>query len=99
MAERNSYRPRIKIASLNIKGRRSGDIDKWMHIPQLMRERRIGILTAQETHLTDEIAEQFETIFRDHLMLLHSPDPETRNAKGIAIVIDKRMIDVRGVNF
>ena len=29
-------RESIKMASLNIKGRRSGEIDKWMHVPQIM---------------------------------------------------------------
>ena len=60
----------IKFASLNIKGRMSGDINKWLHIPQMMRENQIGILTVQETHLTKELAEQIHTLF-GNMMALH----------------------------
>lgn len=88
---------RLKIASLNIKGRRSGDIKKWMHIPQIMRERKIGILAVQETHLTDELAQQFEDMFGNNLSLKFSPDPGTRNARGIALVLNKRLIKTDNV--
>ena len=80
------------MASLNIKGRKSGDIDKWMHIPQIIREKRIGILAVQETHLTDELAHQFKTLFDNTLSLIFSPDPETRNARGVALVLNKKLI-------
>lgn len=83
----------MKIASLNIKGRRSGEIEKWLHVPQIMRENNIGILAVQETHLTDELAEQFTNLFSNTYVLLHSPDPHSRNARGIAIVINKRFIN------
>ena len=46
---------KLKIASLNIKGRKSESIDKWMHIPQIMCERKMAILAMQETHLTDKL--------------------------------------------
>ena len=82
-------RESIKMASLNIKGRRSGEVDKWMHIPQIMREKRIGILAVQETHLTDEIAQQFNNLFSNTLSLIFSPDPTTCNARGIALVLNK----------
>ena len=80
------------MASLNMKGRMSGEIHKWMHIPQIMREKRIGILAVQETHLTDELAQQFRTLFDNTLSLVFSPDPETRNARGIALVLNKRLL-------
>lgn len=83
---------RLKIASLNIKGRRSGNIKKWMHIPQIMRERKLGVLAIQETHLTDELTQQFEEMFGNNLSLRFLPDPETQNAKGIAVVLNKRLI-------
>ncbi|KAF9784120.1 Endonuclease/exonuclease/phosphatase, partial [Thelephora terrestris] len=65
---------------------------KWFHVPQIIRENGIGILAVQETHLTDELAEQFHTLFDSRLVLHHSPDPETRNAKGIALILNKRMV-------
>ena len=85
------------MASLNIKGRRSGDIKKWMHIPQIMRKKKISILAVQETHLTDELAHQFKSLFKNTLDLIYSPDPETRNARGIAIVLNKRLMKTDNV--
>ena len=85
------------MASLNIKGRRSGDIEKWLHIPQLMRDNGIGILAIQETHLTDELADQFKSLFNNTLTLYHSPDPTTRNARGIAIVVRKQAINTSDI--
>ena len=70
-------RESIKMASLNIKGCRSGEIDKWMHVLQIMQEKRIGILAIQETHLTDEVAQQFKDLFGSTLSLVFSPDPTT----------------------
>jgi ribonuclease HI/exonuclease III len=88
----NGTKARIRIASLNIKGRRSGEIDKWMHLPQLMRDGGIGVMAVQEAHLTDELAEQFEGLFGNTFTLHHSPDPTTRNARGVAVVLNRRII-------
>lgn len=57
-----------------------------------MRENNIGILAVQETHLTDELATQFKNMFNNKLALYFSPDPFTRNARGVAIVVNKRHI-------
>ena len=97
MIRQNGARASIRIASLNIKGRRSGDIDKWLHVPQLMRERKIGIMAIQETHLTPDLADQFNTLFGDKFTLLHSPDPDNCNARGIAIVLNKRLVNTEGI--
>ena len=89
-------RASVCIASLNIKGRRSGEIDKWMHVPQTTRERNLGILAVQETHLTDTLADQFESLFGGKFTLFHSPDPETQNVRGIAIVLNKKLVKTQG---
>ena len=57
-----------------------------------MREGRIGLLAVQEMHLTDDLVNQFNTLFENKFALFHSPDPTTRNARGIAVVVNKRMI-------
>jgi hypothetical protein len=47
-----SLRANITIASLNIN--RGGTVqtrDKWQHVNQLLRDKKIGILAVQETHL------------------------------------------------
>ena len=53
----------------------SGDINKWLRIPQLIRENGIGILVVQETHLTNELASQFNNLFGNVLKLYFSLDP------------------------
>ena len=95
VSRHTGVRARINLASLNIKGRRSGEIEKWLHVPQIMREGRIGLLAVQETHLTDDLVNQFDTLFGNKFMLVHSPDPATRNAKGVAIVINRRLMKTR----
>ena len=85
-------RAKLKVASLNIKGRNAGGTNKWFHIPQVMREGGIGLMAVQETHLTDELAGQFRELFKQSFELVYSPDPTTRNAKGVAFVINKGMI-------
>ena len=89
---------RVTIASLNIKGRTSGDLEKWYHVPQFMREKRIGILAVQETHLTEEIAENFERMYGNNLKLIHSPDPASNNAKGVAFVLNKKLVPTDDVS-
>jgi len=93
----NGTKSKINITSLNIKGRMSGDFNKWMHLPQIIRENKLAILAIQETHLTDELVSQFETLFGNSLTLFHSPDPDTRNARGIAIIINKKLIKTDNV--
>ena len=85
------------MASLNIKGRRSRDIEKWMHIPQIMRKKKIGILAIQETHLTDELAQWFNNLFRTNLLLEYSPDPTNRNTRGIAVIINKCLVRTNNI--
>ena len=92
-----SDRAKLKIASFNIKGRTSGDINKWLHLPQMMREKGMGILAVQEAHMTDELATQFEGMFGNKFALVHSPDPATRNARGVAFVLNKKLLCTDGI--
>lgn len=59
-----------------------------------MREGSIGILAIQETHLTDEFTEQFESLFSNCLKLFYSPNPNTRNMRGVALVINRKLINI-----
>ena len=69
-----------------------------MHVPQIMRERNLGILAVQETHLTDDLADQFNALFGDKFALYHSPDPDTRNARGVALVLNRRFLNTQGIS-
>ena len=87
----------IKTALINIKGRTSGDVDNWLHIPQIIREERIGVSTVQEMHLTYKLANKFENLFGNNLLLKYSPDPTTCNTRGIVVVINKRLVNTQNV--
>jgi len=62
-----------------------------------MCENKLVILAIQETHLTDKLASQFESLFNNSLKLFYSPDPETRNTRGIAVIINKKLIKTDNV--
>lgn len=86
----------IMIASLNIKG--YGHVgamnngNKWNHVNQVMREKRIGVLVVQEAHMTKERREDVETIVQS-LSIHANPDPEAPVVRGgVAIVINKKFV-------
>ncbi|KIY51495.1 DNase I-like protein [Fistulina hepatica ATCC 64428] len=91
----------VKISTLNMRGR--GNIDgqdtspqsKWMHINQLMRDKRIGILAVQEAHLTQEHVDQIERLFGRRLKVMHSSGENATQTAGIAIVLNKEIIDTQ----
>ncbi|KAG1860934.1 hypothetical protein F4604DRAFT_1510869, partial [Suillus subluteus] len=62
---------------------------KWLHINQIVKERKIGILTLQETHLTPEDETLLNETFKMRLRIILSIDPDKPNAKGVAVVINK----------
>jgi len=91
----------FKVASLNIRGRTSTvqgyRQDKWFEINRVMNSHRIAVLAVQETHLTDELATSFELAFETKLRLFHSPLPDMRNAAGVAIVVNKGLLNADGI--
>jgi exonuclease III len=85
----------INIGSLNIDGYKSAPSAntpskiKWFDINQLMRERKIGILAVQETHLDEERIRQLVQV-HPHLEIINTGDPERPLAKaGVAFVVNK----------
>jgi exonuclease III len=64
----------------------------------MMREKRVGILIAQEAHLNDERKENVEHLFKKTLKVYHSADPGNPTGKGgIAIVLNRHLTNVNGV--
>jgi hypothetical protein len=84
----------LKIASLNMRGR--GE-DKWHCINQLMRDKKIGILALQETHLSDQMTESLEALYHKRIKILHTCDRNTSNAKGVAIVLNKELTNTHNI--
>lgn len=62
--------------------------EKWLHISQVMRERKIGILAVQEAHMTDEMAANLNTLFQRRLHIVHLQG-DNPNAAGVALVINR----------
>ncbi|KAJ7077990.1 Endonuclease/exonuclease/phosphatase, partial [Mycena belliarum] len=87
----------IKVATLNMRGRYHLGQDKWLRINQIMRDKKIGILATQETHLSQDEAENINKIFEKRLQVFASIDPDHPNAKGVAIVINKEISNIQGI--
>lgn len=83
-------RATLRIASLNMKGGGSTPTEtKWEYINQIMRDKRIGLLCLQETHLTPErllrITDKYQRL---HIInSAHPTNPSTTD--GVAIVLNK----------
>ncbi|KAF5340368.1 hypothetical protein D9611_007908 [Ephemerocybe angulata] len=83
-------RANVKIASLNIRGGGSDQTrQKWQHINQLMRQKDIGILAVQETHLKRETTESLNGQFERKMIIINSIDHFCPNSKGVAIVVNR----------
>jgi hypothetical protein len=66
-------------------------MDKWLHINQIIREKRIAVLAVQETHLTKSEEDNLNEIFQTNLHIISSIDPERPNVAGVAIVLNKKL--------
>ena len=84
----------LKIASLNMRGRGN---DKWNHINQIIRDKKIGVLVAQETHLDDNQVDHLHSLFDKRIKIHHTIDPHRPNAKGVAIILNKEITNTQNV--
>ena len=81
-----------------MRGRFHNGIDKWFHINQLVRDDKIAILALQETHLNQEQTDSINIMFKDTLYVVASADPESHTSKGVALVINKRLLGVNDID-
>lgn len=57
-----------------------------------MKEKHIGLLCLQETHLTEEHKHQIEHLFSHHLLVLNSHDlSRPGNSVGVAFILNKEL--------
>ncbi|THH14525.1 hypothetical protein EUX98_g9603 [Antrodiella citrinella] len=64
------------------------------HVNQLMREKKIGILAIQETHMTLERATDIESRFEKRMRVFASEDPEAPTARaGIAVILNRQLVN------
>jgi exonuclease III len=101
---KKNTRASIKIATLNMRGHgEMGDLDnespnnKWWYISKLVKEKRIGILAVQETHLNEELLNRLNETFSGNLAIHVSRNPGDVNARGVAIVLNKAITNTEGI--
>ncbi|TFK79298.1 DNase I-like protein, partial [Polyporus arcularius HHB13444] len=100
---KTSTRAKVKLATLNMRGygpsTMGGPVsDKWMLISQVIREQRIAVLAIQETHLSATRLDALNALFGATLRIFSSPDPlHDGGARGVAFVINKKLVDEPGV--
>ncbi|KAK6972174.1 Endonuclease/exonuclease/phosphatase [Favolaschia claudopus] len=95
----------VKIAALNISGNGGPTVhsadNKWFEIWQVMREQKIGALLVSEAHLNEERSTDIMNLFgrRNYtvIRLDYSKHPHTANAKGVALVLNKYMVETADI--
>ncbi|KAF5368973.1 hypothetical protein D9758_003023 [Tetrapyrgos nigripes] len=86
---RKNTKAAITIASLNMRGIGSPGANKWFHINQIMRNKRIGMLLVQETHLTREKADELEKLHKQLVIYCSTHPDKPTGVAGVAIVLHK----------
>ncbi len=73
--------------------------DKWMHINQLVKEKRIGVLALQETYLSEPNVENIRKLFGKRLHIHYSAPPLTRatSMQGVTIILNRDVTNIEGI--
>ncbi|KAF9021362.1 hypothetical protein BDZ89DRAFT_957524, partial [Hymenopellis radicata] len=74
--------------------------NKWMHINQMMRDDKIGILVVGEAHLNEERRDKLDKLFDRRLDIHFSEnvgDDNAVNSKGVAVVLNKNYVKTDNV--
>ena len=82
---------------LNIQGGGSAVTqEKWAHINQIMRDKKIAVLAVQETHLDETTVNSLNSLFHIRLRVCNSEDPlHPSTGKGVALVLNKGLTQWR----
>ncbi|KAJ7351631.1 hypothetical protein DFH08DRAFT_694721 [Mycena albidolilacea] len=80
-----------------MRGRLHKGEDKWLRINQIMRDRKIGILAVQETHLSPEDVDDTHKLFSKRPQVYATIDPASPQSKGVAIVVNKEVSNIVGI--
>ena len=86
-----------------MKGRSSpltgtGPTSKWAAVSKSVREKKIGLLALQETHLSDELADDVSTLYQRRMTIINSPcENNPTNSAGVAFVINKEILNAENV--
>ncbi|EIW86414.1 DNase I-like protein, partial [Coniophora puteana RWD-64-598 SS2] len=80
-----------------MRGRFHAGKDKWPDLNQLIRERRLGILALQESHLPDDDCILLNERYKNSLLITHSSDPCNVTNNGISIVFNKLLVNTDSI--
>jgi exonuclease III len=72
--------------------------EKWFELPGLLNSHRVAILGVQEAHLTENLAGTIGMAFETRLKLFYSPLPGTDNAAGVAMLLNKGLVNTEGAS-
>ena len=72
--------------------------NKWNQINHLQKDRGIGVLAVQETHLTEAKVVMLHRLYSRRMHIMHTQDPEqpTQCAR-VAIVLNREKTNIKGV--
>ena len=92
----------LNIATLNLCGRgplnSTAPVSKWNALNQLARERKMGVIALQETHLTDDAVAQIHTLYGWRLRIIHSAAPTNPSAvQGVAFALNRELVDIANI--
>jgi hypothetical protein len=95
-------RAEVNLAAININGIKATSITqeshKWHGIHCMMHEEKIGIMIVSETHMFAAQALEIDESFMSKLLKLFNYEyPENPTAKGIAIVLNRKITNIEGV--
>ena len=91
----------IKISTLNVsgKGLLYEENNKWAAIHRLVRDKKLGVLAIQESHLTEEDIKTIHDLYGRRLFVLNSQDPTAASAaRGVAFVLNREIVDIKNAN-
>ncbi|KAJ7108520.1 Endonuclease/exonuclease/phosphatase, partial [Mycena epipterygia] len=71
--------------------------NKWYNIWQLAREAKAAVTILTEAHPSEERKKEIDNLFGRVIRLEYTEHPQNPNAKGVAIVLNKNMIETSNV--
>ncbi|KAJ7656698.1 hypothetical protein B0H17DRAFT_1213689 [Mycena rosella] len=98
---KKSTKASIQVCALNI--HRIGNPNpwhpkhKWYHVNQLSKEYKSGVMILGESHLNALRHANIQALFGRRLEVIFSEDPVSPNAKGVAFVINKELVDTDNI--
>ncbi|KAJ7191980.1 Endonuclease/exonuclease/phosphatase, partial [Mycena pura] len=95
-------RASFTLAAFNINGTKASSLKsrkhKWHQLHRLIFEEQIGVAIVSETHLSAAQTQEIEeSHMKKRLRIYNSQYPENPAAKGIAIVVNRELMNIDGI--